>query len=95
MGLLTNCSVVQRGVQQRAPLKHLTLDKHQLYLDSADTYHIMLCTWYLMNVHKAGKVLLGNCNAGIISTSTKDTLGMFDLWVNEKGIANLLSIPQL
>ena len=93
----TNCSVVQRGVQRSAPLKRLTftLDKHKLYLESAATYPIMFCKWYLMNVRAAGLVLCGNYNADTPSTSTKGTLGIFDPWVNEKGTANLLSIPQL
>ena len=41
------------------------------------------------------KVLCGNCNAGVTSTSTKGELGMFDMWVNDNGIANLISVPQL
>ena len=40
-------------------------------------------------------VLRGNCNTGITSTSTNGTLCMFDMWINEKKITNILSPPQL
>ena len=64
-------------------------------MDSAVTYHIMFCKQYLTKVREAGKTLRGNCNAGVTSTTMKGDFGMFEMWVNESGIANLLSILKL
>ena len=41
------------------------------------------------------KNLQGNCNAGVKVCTQVGDLGMFKMWLNEGGIANLLSIPQL
>ena len=35
------------------------------------------------------------CNAGKTSTSKQGMYGRFTIWLNERGIANLLSIPML
>ena len=37
----------------------------------------------------------GSCNAGIVTTNTRGWYGEFKVWLNERGIANLLSIPML
>ena len=37
----------------------------------------------------------GSCNAGTVSTNTKGWYGYFQVWLNKKGIANLLSIRML
>ena len=79
----------------RPPPKRKTLDANKLYLDSAATHHSMFCKRYLTNIRQAGKILRRNCNAGAISSTPKGDLGMFEMWVNESRIANLLSIPQL
>ena len=43
-----------------------------------------------------GTVLKGSCITGVTTSNKKVLmLGMFDMWINKKGIANLLSIPQL
>ena len=49
----------------------------------------------LGNVHQFGTVLQGNCNAGVSTSYEKGFFGLWDFWLNEKGIANLLSITQL
>ena len=36
-----------------------------------------------------------NCNAGVKLSTKIGDLGVFKMWINEGGIANLLSIPQL
>ena len=46
-------------------------------------------------MREAGRTLRGNCNAGVKVCSKVGDLGIFEMWVNEGGIANLLSIPQL
>ena len=42
-----------------------------------------------------GKILHRNCNVGVTSTSIKDDLEMFEMWVNKGGITNILYTPQL
>ena len=76
-------------------IKGITMDENKLYLDSTDTYHYMFRRWNLNNIRQVDRVLRGNCNAGVTTTSTKGHLCVFDMWLNESGIANLLSIPQL
>ena len=73
----------------------MTLDSHKLYLDSCATYHSAFVEWMLSDVHTVNTVLRGNCNAGVTSTNVKGYYGLWQFWLNKKGIANLLSIPQL
>ena len=68
---------------------------NKVYLDSAVTYHSMFVTWCLKNIRRVNTVLRGNCNAGVNTSTIKGMLGLFDMWINEKGISKLLSIPQL
>ena len=37
----------------------------------------------------------GNFNVGVTLSTKVGSLGVFKMWINEGGIANLLSIPQL
>ena len=48
----------------------------------------------LGNLHQVSTVLKGNYNAGV-STSYEKNIGLWDSWINDQGIANLLSIPKL
>ena len=56
---------------------------------------MMFITWYLWNVRDAEKTIRGNFNAGVKMCTKVGDLGVFKIWINEGGIANLLSIPQL
>eukprot|EP00957_Ditylum_brightwellii_P042554 3222072-Ditylum_brightwellii.AAC.1 len=49
----------------------------------------------LSDVKAIGTVLPGNCNAGVSTSKEKGAYRLWSFWLNEKGIANLLSIPQL
>ena len=49
-------------------------------------------TSLLQDVKEVGTTLHGNCNAGVTATKTKGYWGKFHIWVNEQGIANMLSI---
>ena len=80
---------------ERAPAKRGTCDPNKLYLDSAATYPSVFAIWCMKNVREAGRTLRKNCNAGVKECSKVGDLGIFEMWVNEGGIANLLSIPQL
>ena len=75
------------------PNKRTTMDPNKLYLDSAATYHSMFVRWYLKNVRDAGRLLRGNCNAGVSESPQIGDLEVFEMWLNEGGIPNLLSIP--
>ena len=75
--------------------KRFKLDVHKLYLESCALYHSPYLRCMLGNLNQVSTVLQGNCNAGV---STSDEKGFFGLWyfyLNEQGIMNLLSIPQL
>ena len=37
----------------------------------------------------------GSCNAGTVTTNTRGWYGEFKVWLNERGISNLLSIPMI
>ena len=52
-------------------------------------------TSLLQDAKEVGTTLHGNCNAGVTATKTKGYWGKFHMWVNEQGMANLLSIPCL
>ena len=58
-------------------------------------YHSAFVDWMLSDVHEVSTVLRGNCNAGVTSTNVKGYYGLWEFWLNKKGIENLLSIPQL
>ena len=47
------------------------------------------------DVKTVGTVLQGNCNTGVSTSKEKGAYGWWSFWLNEKGIVNLLSIPQL
>ena len=73
----------------------VTLHDWKLFLDSCATYHSEFVDWMLSDVHKVSTMLRGNCNAGVTSTNVKGYYGLWEFWLNKKGIANLLPIPQL
>ena len=72
-----------------------TLCTWKLYLDSCATYHSVFVEWCLDNIRTVGVSLTGHCNAGTTTSTKKGLYGEFEMWLNTKGIANLLSIPQL
>ena len=83
------------GSKASQETKRLTLDAYKLYLDSCATYHSVFVEWCLDNITADGVVLRGNCNAGVTTSTQKGYYGLFHMWLNKQGIANLLSIPQL
>ena len=93
--LLAAAALSRMKTQSAPPAKRGTTDLKKLYLDSAATYHIMFITWYLRNVRNAGKTIRGHCNAGVKLCTKVGDLGVFKMWINEGGVANLLLIPQL
>ena len=71
------------------------LDPFKLYSDSCATYHSVFVRNMLSNVKTVGTVLQGNCNVGVSTSQEKGVYELWSFWLNKKGIANLLSIPQL
>ena len=80
---------------EQAPAKRSTCDPNKLYQDGVATYHGVFVIRYLKNVRGAGRTIRGNCNGGVKLCCKVGDLCIFKMWVNEGGIANLLSIPQL
>ena len=48
-----------------------------------------------MDVKKSHSTMTDRCNAGTAITKMKGTCGDFQVWLNKKGIANLIFIPML
>ena len=60
-----------------------------------NTYHSAFVRKLLNKVRKVKTVLQGNCNAGVSTSNKKGYYILWNFWLNEQGIANLFSIPQL
>eukprot|EP00957_Ditylum_brightwellii_P082920 6304766-Ditylum_brightwellii.AAC.1 len=58
-------------------------------------YHLVFVHNMLSDVKADGTILQGNCNVGVSTSKEKGAYRLWNFWLNEKGIANLLSIPQL
>ena len=90
---VTFAEVVKGTVNRDAEL--FMLDWYKIYLGSCATYHYAFMRSLLHGVRDVKTVLQGNCNAGVSISKEKGYYGMWNFWLNERGIANLLSIPQL
>ena len=71
------------------------LNPNNLYLDIFATYHSAVVYWYLKNIQKSRTVLHGHFNAGTTLTDKKGYYGMYEMWINNKLIHNLMYITQL
>ena len=58
-------------------------------------HHSVFVDWILDNIHEVDTYFTGHCNTGSLTCKEKGYLGLFKMWLNHDGIANLLSIPQL
>ena len=72
-----------------------TLDNWKCYLDICATYHTFFVGDFLDIVYSGKTAMNGSCNAGTVTTNTKGWYNEFKVWINERGISNLLSIPML
>ena len=75
--------------------KRFTIDSHKLYLDCCATYHSTFVGWMLDDMKTVSTLLQEKCNVGVSTSNEKGFYGLWNFWLNEQGIANLLSIPQL
>ena len=80
---------------RNSPVNCFTLDSHKLYLDSCATYHSAFVRWMLDDLKTVTMVLKGTCNAGVSTSNEKGFYGLWNFWLNEQCIANLLSITQI
>ena len=71
------------------------MDSNKVYLDSAATYHYMFVTWCLKDICKVNTVLREECNMGVTTITLKGMLGLFDMWINERGIKTSSPPPNL
>ncbi len=51
--------------------------------------------WILDNIHEVDTYLTGHCNTGSLIYKKRGYLGLFEMWFNHDGMANLLYTPQL
>ena len=50
---------------------------------------------FLDRVYLVKTAMNGSCNAGTVTTKTRVWYGEFKVWLNERSISNLLSIPMI
>ena len=67
----------------------------KLYLDSCASYHTFFLEEFLTDVEESDATMTGRCNAGTTITKIKETYGDLQVWINNKGIADLISIPMM
>ena len=72
-----------------------TLDRNKAYLDTCASYHTFFAPEFLTNISDSPTFMKGCCNARTISTSRQVSYGRSRVWLNERVIANLLSVPIL
>ena len=72
-----------------------TLDRWKCYLDSCALYHTFFVREFLKNIKEDGSTMDGNCNAGSVLLKEKGWYKNFQVWLNDRGTVNLLSIPML
>jgi len=77
------------------PGERFTLTWWKCYLDSCASYHSVFMEEFLRDIREGKSTMEGSCNAGTVSANTKEWYGDFEVWLNKKGIAELLSIPML
>ena len=75
--------------------KRVRCGAFKLFLDSCATNHSMCNLAVLERIHTTKYFLRQNCNAGSKLTNRQGYWNGIPFWVNETGIANLLSLPKL
>ena len=72
-----------------------TLDWWKSYLDSCASYHTFFFRKFLKNIKEDGSTMDGNCNVGSVLLKEKGRYKNFQVWLNERGVVDLLSVPML
>ena len=76
-------------------IRRSTLDWWKCYLNSCVSHHTFFVREFLKNTEEDGTTMDGNCNTGSVLLEEKGWYKNFQVWLNEQGIVNLLSIPML
>ena len=85
----------KKTVLVEIPTDRFNLEKWKCYLESCATYHTLFVREFLDRVYWGKTAMNGSCNYGTVTNNTRGWYGKFKVWLNEKGIANLLSISML
>ena len=94
-GVLHQETETGRTPRGHAAERHDMLAPWKMYLDSRATYNAFFDKRFLRDVKEGSSVMNGRCNAGITRTNKRGMREDFQVWLNEHGIANLLSITML
>ena len=65
------------------------------YLDSCASYHTFFSEEFLTDIKESDTTMTGRCNAVTKVTKMKGTYGDFQVWLNRKGIENLISVSMM
>ena len=84
-----------QGEKKSGRSRRRTLEWWKAYLDSCASYHTFFSKRYLKNIKEGGGTMTGSCNAGTTRISKRGYYGDLQVWLNEQGVANLISIPML
>ena len=86
-----------KAVPKKSKDNRYTVDRWKLYLGSCATYHSFFVKEFLKNIKvKDGDTTLpGSCNASTTVANAGVWWGKFEAWLNEQGVANILSVPVL
>ena len=82
----------KKHAPQNKQVAQFTLAWWKLYLDIYETYHTLFVTLLLNNVEDSDTTMVGNCNAGVISSPLKGYYRKFHMWVINNGMVNVLYI---
>ena len=70
-----------------------TLDPRHLYIDTCATYHACFVKEIISKVHGSDITFTDSYNDVTTVTTTRRCWGKVEVWLNEKGITNILSVP--
>ena len=72
-----------------------TLCCWKFYLDSCVLYHTFFSEEFLMDIEERDAAITGRYNAGTTVRKMKRTYGDFQVWLNNKVITKLISVPMM
>ena len=82
-----------RGDKKSGRGHRITLEWWKCYIDSCASYHNCFAKMFLKNIKEGGGTMTGSSNVGTTKITKKGSYGDLQVWLNEQGVANLISIP--